>query len=133
MANLPEAPACSAAKLAAYMDPTIPWSAMAAQMDVAPWQAPPPGLVPYTQTATASGPGLQRTTGATSSTHPDEQHSQAASDSGQRAVKIFLAAGSAHGLVHIWQALGWGNAMWQRVAIKGQVMLLPQCRCFCAD
>lgn len=124
-----EALACSAAKLAAYMDPNIPWSALAAQMDVAPWQALPPGLVPPTQAATASGLGFQHATAATPQHHLDEQQSQDASGSGQRLVKIFIAAGSAHGLVHIWQALGWGNAMWQRVAIKGQVMLLPHHRC----
>ncbi|KAK9841431.1 hypothetical protein WJX74_005678 [Apatococcus lobatus] len=112
-------------KLAAYMDPNIPWSALAAQMDMAPWQDPPQGQLPPTQAALASRPGVLLGLAALQPDRQREWEGHGTSGNGPKLVKIFVAAGSAHGLVHVWQALGWGSSMWQRVAIKGQVADAP--------
>lgn len=186
--HMPEMQACSAARLAAYLDPYVPWSAMAAQMNVAPWEAPPHGKVPPVQAAalmrcepsTSSfqqqpthrqlDPGLdsggrvqeQITAGGTSQEAVSiAEHMQSEMEIGGHmygrtmtgaqvpsqdeaenqlrereamgwsaeqmqhpfgGAKVFVVAGTAHGLVHIWQAVGWGASMWQRIAVKGQVI-----------
>ncbi len=145
---------CSAAKLAAFLDPGIPWSAVAAQMNLAPWETPVQGTVPPLQAA-ATAPHVFGHPILMSSTQPqaptnqlesagqpgaiieagkERQHQlegHAQMQNGQQSgglldgsvgvPKVFVAAGTAHGLVHVWQALGWGTSMWQRTAVKGQV------------
>ena len=151
---LPDTLTCSAAKLAAFLDPGIPWSAVAAQMNLAPWETPVQGTVPPIQAAATAQHGFGHPT-LMSSTQPQaptnqldsagqphafikagderqhqiEEHAQMQAEQKNGGLmdgsvgfpKVFVAAGTAHGLVHVWQALGWGTSMWQRTAVKGQV------------
>ena len=115
---LPETCARSAAQLVAFMDPNIPWRALAAQMKLAPWRAPPEGQPSPTKAAAQQMSAAWNLGPAGSMLIEHSHNTQGTADAH---AKVFVAAGTGHGLVHVWQAVGWGACLWQRVAVKGQV------------
>ncbi|KAK9856766.1 hypothetical protein WJX84_002769 [Apatococcus fuscideae] len=104
------------------MDPNIPWRALAAQMKLAPWRAPPEGQPSPTKAAAQQMSAAWNLGPAGSMLIEHSHNTQGTADAH---AKVFVAAGTGHGLVHVWQAVGWGACLWQRVAVKGQVADAP--------